>query len=148
MPRPALTSVAAVFSVLAASSCCLPILPFIAAAGLAGGSAFLWMARPYLLGASIFFVGLGFWQAIRAKQCNRRQSRIASALLWISAVVVVVSILFPAAASAVTSIRGGNRTPPGQPALVDLKPQTVSEVRTAFNSASDNVRLLLFLSPT
>jgi hypothetical protein len=46
--RTALASVAAIGSVLAASSCCLPVLPFLFAAGAAGGSAFLTTTRPYL----------------------------------------------------------------------------------------------------
>lgn len=95
--RTTLASLAAVGSVLAASSCCLPILPFIMAAGLAGGSAFLSAARPYLLAASVLFIAYGFYQARRAKKCQRRPSAIASALLWVSAVFVAVSIFFPQA---------------------------------------------------
>lgn len=93
--RSALASLAAVGSVIAASSCCLPILPFAMAAGLAGGSAFLTAARPYLLGASVLFIGYGFYQAWRAKKCERRASVVASALLWVSAVFVILSIFFP-----------------------------------------------------
>jgi hypothetical protein len=93
--RTTLASLAAIGSVLAASSCCLPLLPFMMAAGLAGGSAFLSAARPYLLAASILFVAYGFYQAWRVKKCQRRPSVIASALLWVSAFFVVISILFP-----------------------------------------------------
>ncbi len=93
--RTALASIGAIGSVLAASSCCLPILPFLLAAGFAGSSAFLSAARPYLLGASILFVAYGFYSAWRAKKCQRRPSVIASVLLWVAAVIVVVSIFFP-----------------------------------------------------
>ena len=93
--RSTLASLAAVGSVVAASSCCLPILPFAMAAGLAGGSTFLAVARPYLLGASILFIGYGFYQAWQAKKCQRRASVVASTLLWVSAVFVIVSIFFP-----------------------------------------------------
>jgi len=93
--RTALASIGAIGSVLAASSCCLPILPLFLAAGFAGSSAFLTAARPYLLGASILFIGYGFYQAWRAKKCRRRPRVIASALLWAAAVFVVISILFP-----------------------------------------------------
>jgi hypothetical protein len=65
------------------------------AAGLAGGSAFLAAVRPYLLAASILFVVYGFYRAWRAKTCQRRPSVIALALLWVSAVFVVISIFFP-----------------------------------------------------
>lgn len=93
--RTALASIGAISSVLAASGCCLPILPLFLAAGFAGSSAFLTAARPYLLGASILFIGYGFYQASRAKKCRRRPSVIASVLLWVAAVFVVISVLFP-----------------------------------------------------
>jgi hypothetical protein len=95
--RTTLASLAAIGSVLAASSCCLPVLPFMMAAGLAGGSAFLSAARPYLLAGSILLIGYGFYQTRRAKNCQRRPSRIASTLLWASAVFVVITIFFPQA---------------------------------------------------
>jgi len=93
--RSALAGLAAVGSVIAASSCCLPILPFALAASFAGGSAVLAAARPYLLGGSILFIAYGFYQAWRAKKCQRRTSVVASTLLWVSAVFVVISIFFP-----------------------------------------------------
>ena len=93
--RTTFASLAAIGSVLAASSCCLPILPFMMAAGLAGTSTFLSAARPYLLVAAVLFIAYGFYQSWRAKKCQRRPNVIASALLWISAVFVVISIFFP-----------------------------------------------------
>jgi cytochrome bd-type quinol oxidase subunit 2 len=93
--RTTLASLAAIGSVLAASSCCLPILPFVMAAGLAGSSTFLSAARPYLLAVSILFNAYGFYQSWRAKKCQRRPNMVASGLLWISAVFVVISIFFP-----------------------------------------------------
>ncbi len=144
MARPAITSLAAVASVIAASSCCLPVLPFVAAAGLAGGSTLLWTARPYLLGASILFVALGFLQAARAKRCHRAPGRLASTLLWTSAAVVVLSFFLPQVASAVTYLSGGYETPNGQTRL----DSSVTDLRAAFNAAKDQVRVLVFLSPT
>jgi len=88
-------SLAAAGSVLAASSCCLPLLPFLTAAGLAGGSAFLSAARPYLLVLSVALVAYGFYQARRAAQCDRRPRALASILLWSAAVFVLVSVVFP-----------------------------------------------------
>ena len=88
-------SLAAIGSVLAASSCCLPLFPFMMAAGLAGTSAFLSEVRPYFLVGSILFIGLGFYQARRAQKCNRRPSTVASVLLWVSAAFVLISIFFP-----------------------------------------------------
>lgn len=92
-----LASLAAIGTVVAASSCCLPLFPFLLAAGAAGTSAFLVSARPYLLAASILFIVYGFYQTWRAKKCKRRKSVISSVLLWFSAAFVVASILFPQA---------------------------------------------------
>ena len=93
--RAALAAIGAIGSVLIALSCCLPVLPFLLAAGFAGTSAFLSAARPYLLGASILFIAYGFYQASQAKKCRRRPSVLASVLLWVAAVFVIISIFFP-----------------------------------------------------
>jgi hypothetical protein len=92
---PVIASLAAIGSVLAASSCCLPILPFAAAASFAGASEFLSHARPYLLGASVLFLAFGFYQTRRGKKCRRKPGVIGSVLLWVSTVFVVLSIFFP-----------------------------------------------------
>jgi cytochrome bd-type quinol oxidase subunit 2 len=65
------------------------------AAGLAGTSTLLSQLRPYLLIGSILFIALGFYQAWRAEKCRRRTSLVSSILLWVSAIFVFVSILFP-----------------------------------------------------
>jgi len=88
-------SLATVGSILAATSCCLPLLPFVMAASLAGTSEFLSESRPYLLVGSVVFIAYGFYQSWRAKQCQRRTSTIASILLWLSATFVFISIFFP-----------------------------------------------------
>jgi len=64
------------------------------AAGLAGTSAFLSEVRPYLLVGSILFIAFGFYQARRARKCNRT-STVALVLLCVSAGFVLMSILFP-----------------------------------------------------
>ena len=88
-------SLAALGSVIVASSCCLPLLPFLFAAGAAGTSAFVVQLRPYLLVLSVFLIVFGFYRSWRAKQCNCKPSRISTFLLWFSAVVVVAFIFFP-----------------------------------------------------
>lgn len=65
------------------------------AAGLAGTSAVLTEIRPYLLIGSALFIAFGFYQARRARKCNRRTSTIALVVLWASAGFVLISILFP-----------------------------------------------------
>jgi hypothetical protein len=43
---------------------------------------------------------------------------------------------------------GGSQTPPGQAPLVRLTIQNASDVKNAFNASADQVRVVLFLSPT
>lgn len=88
-------SVAALGSVIAASSCCLPLLPFLFAAGAAGTSAFFAQLRPYLLILSVLLIAFGFYKSWRSKQCNCKPSRTTTFLLWFSAIVVFVFIFFP-----------------------------------------------------
>ena len=88
-------SLAALGSVVAASSCCLPLLPFIFAAGAAGTSAFIAQLRPYLLVLSVLLIAFGFYKSWRAKQCNCKPGRISTFILWFSAIVVFVVIFFP-----------------------------------------------------
>src|SRR5579859_2863704 len=91
----AVASLAAIGSVIAGSSCCLPLLPFLFAAGAAGTSALVAPLRPYLLVLSVILIAFGFYKSWRAKQCNCRASRISTFLLWFSAFVVFVFIFFP-----------------------------------------------------
>src|SRR3984957_6484742 len=88
-------SLAALGSVIAASSCCLPFLPFLFAAGAAGTSAFVAQLRPYLLVLSVLLIAFGFYKSWLAKQCNCKPSRIRTFLLWFSAIVVFRFIFFP-----------------------------------------------------
>ena len=92
-----LVSTAALASAVAASSCCLPLLPFVAAAGLAGSSAWFAAVRPYLLGLSVLLIAFAFFQSHRARQCNCRPSKLSIAVLWVSTGIVAVMILFPQA---------------------------------------------------
>src|SRR6266704_5845446 len=92
-----IASLAALGSVVLASSCCLPLLPFLFAAGAAGTSAFFVKLRPFLLIASVLFIAFGFYQSWRARQCACQPSTLSTILLWFSAVVVVVFTLFPQA---------------------------------------------------
>lgn len=97
------TPVAAVTSALATLLCCLPI-GFAAAAASASVAAAAGRLRPWLLGASVVLVAIGFVQVYRRKACERR-SPATLAILWISAAIVAVLILFPQAiASAIADL--------------------------------------------
>jgi len=94
-------ALSAVGSVLAAATCCLPVLPFVLAAGAAGSarflSTFLGVLRPYLLGISVLLIALGFYQSRRATRCNCKPSALSQVVLWLSALIVAISILLPQA---------------------------------------------------
>ena len=96
-------SLAAIGSVILASGCCLPVLPFVAAAGAAGASTRLISAKPYLMGLSALLIGYGFYQARNARQCQARPSALVSILLWASALFVGFSILLPQVAADLTA---------------------------------------------
>jgi hypothetical protein len=93
--RTIVASLAALGSVVLASSCCLPLLPFLFAAGVAGSSAFFVKVRPFLLAASLLLIAFGFYQRWRAKQCKSQPTLLSALLLWFSAFIVLVFILFP-----------------------------------------------------
>ena len=88
-------SLAALGSVIAGSSCCVPLLPFLFAGAAAGTSPFVSQLRPYLLVLSVLLIAFGFYKSSRAKQCNGKPSRISTFLLWFSAIVVFIFIFFP-----------------------------------------------------
>lgn len=102
------SSLAALGSVIAASSCCLPVLPFVFAAGAAGASAILAGLRPYLLVLSVVLIAWGFYKSWRAKQCNRKPSLTSTVLLWFSLVALVAFTFFPQViANLVADLLGG-----------------------------------------
>jgi hypothetical protein len=94
-------ALSAVGSVLAALTCCLPVLPFVLAAGTASSARFLssyiGALRPYLLALSVLLIALGFYQSRRASQCNCKPSVLSQVVLWLSALIVAISILLPQA---------------------------------------------------
>lgn len=87
------TPIAAVTSALATLVCCLPI-GFAAAAATASVAAVVGRLRPWLLGASVALVAIGFLQVYRRKSCERR-SPLTLAILWISAGIVVLVLFSP-----------------------------------------------------
>jgi len=92
-------ALSAVGSVLAALTCCLPVLPFVLAAGTASSarllSSYIGALRPYVLGISVLLIALGFYQSRRASQCNCKPSVLSQVVLWVSALIVAISILLP-----------------------------------------------------
>jgi hypothetical protein len=85
---------AAMVSSLVTLGCCLPV-GSLGAVGLAGLAVFVSGARPWLLAGSAALLGFGFWQTHRAASCGIRPSRIALALLFLAALVLIALVLFP-----------------------------------------------------
>jgi hypothetical protein len=141
-------SLGAMVTSLLTLGCCLP-LPFLGAAGLAGASVVLSAARPWLLGLSVILLGVGFFQVYRGMKCRARQSRIALVLLGLAAVLVVFLLFFPQVlAGLLADISSQQKVPTGRPSLFTLTPENFGQLRTAFNVASGDVRVVLLLSPT
>jgi hypothetical protein len=61
---------------------------------------------------------------------------------------ILAAILILVLAGVGIYLYGGGRTPNGQPPLQSLTPANVSLIRNAFNTAKDDTRMLLLLSPT
>jgi hypothetical protein len=60
----------------------------------------------------------------------------------------LIAALAIALAGAFFYFSGGHQTPSGQPPLQSLTTQNIAEVKNAFNAATDDIRVLLLLSPT
>ncbi|MCI0627517.1 MAG: hypothetical protein L0387_38700 [Acidobacteria bacterium] len=88
-------SLAAVGSIVIGSSCCLPLLPFLFAAGAASSATLFATVRPVLLVVASLSLGYGFYQARRARQCQSRLTLLSAFLLWSALAIVAVSIFFP-----------------------------------------------------
>src|SRR5262249_8346500 len=93
--KSALSSLAALGSVAAACSCCLPVPAVIASAGLAGASGLLASLRPWLMSSSLLLLGFGFWHAYRRASCSRERGLATKALLWLSLAIIAALLLFP-----------------------------------------------------
>jgi len=141
-------SLGAMVTSLLTLGCCLP-LPFLGAAGLAGASVFLSAARPWLLAFSVILLGVGVFQVYRGMKCRAQQSRIALVLLGLEAALVILLMLFPQVlAGLLADVSSQPRVPAGQLSLSILTPENFDQLRTAFNQASGDVRVVLLLSPT
>lgn len=86
---------AAILAALSTLACCLPF-GLVGAAGLAGVSIWLAPLRPWLLGASVVLLALGFWQLYRSpKQCSTQRSHVSVVLFWLAVAVVLLATVFP-----------------------------------------------------
>ncbi len=139
---PVASSLAAIGSILAVTTCCLPLGTMWLAAASAGAGAYFEPFRPYLIGFAIACIAFGFWQARRATTCSPAQRRINLALLLFSTLAVGLSLLLPAYATF-----GGHTPPQGQPPLTTL--ESLDPLRARWNAAPPQAtKVLVLLSPT
>jgi mannose-6-phosphate isomerase len=129
------SSVAAVASALAALSCCLPLGPFVLAAGSAGASGLFLSLQPYLIAFSVLLLAVGFVQAFRARKCGRGRRALNVTVLLCSTGLVAAMLFLYVPASA----------PAGQPAVAALH---LDSFRQLFNAAAERTRVVMLLSPT
>jgi membrane-associated HD superfamily phosphohydrolase len=85
---------AAIVAALSTLACCVP-LGFLGAVGLVSLSVWVQPLRPWLLGASVALLCVGFAQLYGKKSACVRRSRVSLVLFWTAVVVVVLVILFP-----------------------------------------------------
>ena len=90
-----LASLAAMGGALAASACCLPLMPFLLAAGLAGSAGFLIRARPYLIAASVLLLVYGCFGLVRFRRMQGKLPVLRAALLLLSVSLVGVAVVSP-----------------------------------------------------
>ena len=79
---------------------------------------------------------------------RERDSRSGSSVIPMKRAYIVGAIPVALLAAAVLYLYGGGQTPAGQPPLKNLSARSVGEIKNEFNAATDDVRVLLLLSPT
>ena len=87
------TPIAAALSALASLACCLP-LGIAGAVGALGLSVALEALRPWLILIAVVLLGVGFYQLLGQRKCQRR-SPLSLILFGLSATVVIAIIIFP-----------------------------------------------------
>lgn len=87
-------STGAVFAAVSTLACCVP-LGFLGALGLASLSVRAQSLRPWLLGASVAFLAVGFVQLYVRKSACARRSTASLAIFWTAVAIVLLIVLFP-----------------------------------------------------
>ena len=113
------------------------------AAGSAGAAMFSEALRPILVWVSALLIVVAFVQTYFRSRCEFRHRRFRTALLWLSAAVVVLSI----AAPRFTATLLAGRLPSFR-ASAELRTFVESEFLREFEAASAQTRLVVLLSPT
>ncbi len=147
--RASVSALAALASVVAMVSCCLPLPAILLAGGLSIGGVWLTEARPYLLALSLALVGYALYSLYRKRSCAMARPLWAQALVWLSLGAVVALGAFPqwsanrlAGSASPSAVKGGVSALPLR-TLIDL-----NQLRTSFNASINETRVIALLSPT
>jgi hypothetical protein len=87
-------STGAVIAAVSTLACCVP-LGFLGALGLASLSVWVQPLRPWLLGASVAFLAVGFIQLHVGKSACARRSTASLVIFWTAVAIVLLIVLFP-----------------------------------------------------
>ena len=129
------SSLAAVAGALAAVSCCLPLGPFLLAAGSAGAAGILVSLEPYLIAFALLMLAVGFVQAFRARRCGRGR-RAVNVIVLLASTGMVAAMIFAYVPA---------QAPSGQVAVASLDAHSFQRL---FNEDADRTRVVALLSPT
>jgi len=169
-------SLAALGSVIAASSCCLPLLPFLFAAGAAGTSAFVaqiatvpacsvgaadcvWLlqvlaseamqlqAQPDQHFPFVVLGVCGFCIHLLPAVDRQPGGRPLGRQIMSRKRILLLAVLL-VAFGAVYYFYVGHSTPKGQPPLVSFSSGNLTPLKTAFNGSASSIRVVVMLSPT
>jgi predicted PurR-regulated permease PerM len=147
-----LAPVAAVVSAVSCMACCLPF-GFAAAAGAAGLSVVLAPFRPWMLAISGALLIFGLVQLYSRKGTCQRRSRLSMAIFWVCAVLVLAMILMPQVVASLLADRLPSglfsyAPPAGQPPLAEMDAPAMEALKTEFNRAKNEYRVIALFSPT
>lgn len=97
------------------------------------------------MAASFAALSYGFWRLYSPKHCERR-GIIAQSVLWMSLLATLAFLVFP---QKMASLLAGPGSAIGSPSRsLPLTTFKLESLKTAFNSASSEHRLIVLLSPT
>ena len=147
-----LAPVAAVISAVSCLACCLPF-GFAAAAGAAGLGVVLAPLRPWMLAISGALLIFGLVQLYSRKGTCQRRSWLSVAIFWVCAVLVLAMILMPQVVASLLADRLPSglfsyAPPAGQPPLAEMDARSMEALKTEFNRAKDEYRVIALFSPT
>jgi hypothetical protein len=137
------STLASLASLVAALSCCLPLGILLMAAGSAGAAIFSQVLRPWLLCISVGCLILAFTQTYLFGRCEFRRRRLRTFLLWFSAFAVGATLLAPQFTATLLAGRL-----PGAASSAALRTFDEADFLREFQSASQQTRLVVLLSPT